>query len=393
MSWKDLLLPALYRGVPFYIQGDASGGGRNVRKAEQTGGNEPSATDQGRKLRTWKIEGYVIGPNYMQERDLLLTACETAGPGVLQHPYFGTLSVLCEDYNVAQSTSDGGRAVFSMTFTEAGKQAFPIAATATRDYVKLKGESAAPLISNAYSKIKVDNQPGWSIADIMAGIQSVINAINKVMAAFEWPAAVLSQVALQLDYWAGNLADLAVAPADFADRLIELFRLLPPEMPKDSGRWDTWPGDLPAIPLTTPERIIQAENRAALTALVHRCGLIVDCEASADWELGGGPAGAAAIRDTLIDRIDATLEADNLGDDAYGAFCDLRAAVVADLNARAPLASAVLDYEVTTPSSSLIIAYDLLGSATRAAEIEAINPTQIWPHLIMEGSTVHVELD
>ena len=50
----------------------------NIRSA-----TTPYAEDMGRTANRFIVQGYLIGPNYLDLRDALITALEQDGPGIL----------------------------------------------------------------------------------------------------------------------------------------------------------------------------------------------------------------------------------------------------------------------------------------------------------------------
>lgn len=123
--WRQFLQPASFRGAEFHVEEDARASGRRVALHEYPKRNDPYAEDMGRRARRHVVEGYIImsprDPNYLVARDALIEALETDGPGVLQHPLLGRMSVMCDAYSVHESRTRGGFCVFSMTFIEEGR--------------------------------------------------------------------------------------------------------------------------------------------------------------------------------------------------------------------------------------------------------------------------------
>ena len=70
------------------------------------------------------IAAYVIvsptNSNYLPDRDALIAACDTYGPGTLVHPTLGTMQVNCDTWAVSETRERGGVATFEMVFVEAG---------------------------------------------------------------------------------------------------------------------------------------------------------------------------------------------------------------------------------------------------------------------------------
>lgn len=116
MTWKDRLRKASFRGVEFKVDISDIDGGRRAVKHEFPQKNIPFVEDMGGKSKTFPIEGYVIGDDYMDKRDLLMDALDKEGPALFVHPYHGELNLQVETWHVKEIVSDGGMARFSIVF-------------------------------------------------------------------------------------------------------------------------------------------------------------------------------------------------------------------------------------------------------------------------------------
>lgn len=126
MAWRDRLLDASYRGVPFRVEShDSTVAGRRAVVHEYPGRDTPYAEDLGRVSHEWRITGYVVGPDYDEARDRLIEACGAAGPADLVHPYLGTVRALCTGCTVSERSDEGGVARLRMTFVSAGDARYP----------------------------------------------------------------------------------------------------------------------------------------------------------------------------------------------------------------------------------------------------------------------------
>ena len=72
-----------FRGVLFGVRSQDSEGGRRVANHEYPGRDEPWAEDLGRKARTHNLEMILVGADYMQRRDKLVSALEEGGSATL----------------------------------------------------------------------------------------------------------------------------------------------------------------------------------------------------------------------------------------------------------------------------------------------------------------------
>jgi prophage DNA circulation protein len=147
MSWRDRLVPASFRGVPFQISSSAGDFGRRSVQHEYPLRDEPYSEDLGRKKQEFQIEAFVIGEDYMDQRNKLIKACEgKSGRGRLEHPYYGTKFVVCTGCKVSETTEEGRMARISLSFVEAGKKKFP---SGISNFLSQLGISGDGLISSA----------------------------------------------------------------------------------------------------------------------------------------------------------------------------------------------------------------------------------------------------
>lgn len=143
MSWRDRFRPASFRGVTFYIDTGARSGGRRGVTFEYPKRDTPSDEDMGRRAHRWAVTGYVIGPDYDVDAQLLEDALNTEGPGPLAHPNMGEMQVRCETYTRGESKDRGNIAVFDMTFVEVGASAYDLVSDPTQANLRNQADSAA----------------------------------------------------------------------------------------------------------------------------------------------------------------------------------------------------------------------------------------------------------
>lgn len=140
MSWRDQLRPASFRGVAFLVDADKSPAGRRTVLHEYPQRDTPYVEDMGRRTRQFSLTAFVIGPDCLDKRDALLKALETAGPGELVHPWYGTLKVVAGDSDVSHAHAEGGVVRFELSFTEAGELAYPTGQINTSQRVASAGD-------------------------------------------------------------------------------------------------------------------------------------------------------------------------------------------------------------------------------------------------------------
>lgn len=118
--WRDALQPASFRGAGFYVEVSRPPLGRRNVVHEFPKQDTPFAEDMGRRARRYAITAHVIGPNYLDDRDALIDACEAGGPGLLTHPTLGDVLVNCDVCVPTETAERGGICTFELSFIESG---------------------------------------------------------------------------------------------------------------------------------------------------------------------------------------------------------------------------------------------------------------------------------
>jgi prophage DNA circulation protein len=132
--WRDKYQAASFRGAIFHVESDARAGGRRVVLHEYPKRDVPYAEDMGRATRKFQLQAYLIGPNYLTLKDLLIEALEEDGPGTLRlpMPYMGEdIDVMVTAYSITETREKGGMCAVEMEFVEYGQPANMVIATFT----------------------------------------------------------------------------------------------------------------------------------------------------------------------------------------------------------------------------------------------------------------------
>lgn len=137
MSWRDNLLPASFRGAPFFVNESNLEGGRRLAAHEFPLRDTAFVEDLGLRNRSYKLTGYVIangdnGLDYFPDRDALIQALETDDSGTLSHPYLGSLTVNVDKYSCRETLEEGGMAIFDLEFVDTGSNPSPVSGNDTQ---------------------------------------------------------------------------------------------------------------------------------------------------------------------------------------------------------------------------------------------------------------------
>lgn len=377
MSWRDLLQPASFRGVPFKINSADASGGRRAETHEYPMRDTPWTEDLGRRARLVSMDAYVLGADYMAARDALITALDAAGAGTLVHRYWGELQVVVTDYRISESSHEGGIARFSISFAEAGSQTFPAARVDTAEALAAQVDKTRAAAQKTYADAhQVDGLPGWVSDAAVSDFTRALDAVDALTAQLTPDLSLLAEIQLDAARVAGTLADLIRVPvsaaASIADRIralaqvpsrpVDAFAALAALFNHDSGA---------TAPITTPSNRQAAANRTATAGLVHQLAVseAAGLLQSADFD---SATAAAAARDTVLAAIDS--ESATTTDDAlFRALSALGAASTRAVAARSDSLPRVGTVRFSATLPALVVAHRVYGDATRADEIVSRN--------------------
>jgi prophage DNA circulation protein len=170
--------------------------------------------DLGREPETFQLEGYVIQNtennfDYFRERDALIEALNTYGPGLLTHPFYGELDVhLAEPAEVSESFAEGGIARFKMKFVESGSinlenilPEYMYRIDSLADLLSELGlDTLASAVSGVMDAVALAGAAVEALEKIQQGINAIKGAISSAIAtATGLVAGILSMIDTVLD--------------------------------------------------------------------------------------------------------------------------------------------------------------------------------------------------
>lgn len=373
------LRPATFRGVAFQVESGGIGAGRRVQVHEYPQRDKPYAEDLGRAARKFRVQGFVVGRDYIDQANKLLAALETAGPGQLVHPWHGTLNVTLDepaslDYDMAL-----GVAKVSMSFVEAGELVFPAAGAATQTGSRTaasKIEDAAVRVFEKKFSVKgmpqfVRDMAGNNIAKAVtaltanAGLASLLGYAGQATSIVSRATALYSNplgLAQTLAGFIGLSGPLSTGLLVFRSGT-QLYSAITGLLRVVGG-----PSLNPApyAGVYTLQRAQADANQDAIMDLTRQMTLAQAVGLSGDLQATVYDD-VAALRGSLVAALDA--EAFVAGDDAFAALQDARAAVYADLTTRSRDSARLVTYTPPTTLPALVTAYDRYEDALRDAEI------------------------
>ncbi len=389
MTWREDLqrvvladgrrvVGASFRGVPFLVASAERAGGRRVVRHEFPGRDAPAFDDLGRSTRTYQIDGYVIGDDYLDRRDELLAALEDAsGPGELVHPYHGVRTVVCTGLNVRESTADGGMARFAITFEEVtGRALVPIEDDdLVADVTVAAGAAQQATLEAFEAGYNVSGQPAFAIASLAQELSAVTEGLAGALSGVVTTTQELARLDVDVQSIVNSSATLVRTPADTLGALTSVLGSLSDTVasaPREVLQAILAAYDVPAQPIaqgTSATRSLERTNQAAIqgalraTLMIEAAGVIVQVpyEVLAD---------AISDRNAVSDRMaELALEA---RDESYPQLVALRSAVLRATPGDAELAR-ITTVTRRTAVPSLRLVYDLYGEVDRELQLVARN--------------------
>lgn len=394
MAWRDELgrvtLPdgravvaGSFRGVPFHTVDAEIRVGRRNQVNEYPQRDLPYVDDLGRKARRYAVELYVIGDNYLAERDALIEALEAKGSGELIHPRYGALKVSVEgDASVKESPDRGGMARITVTFVEDTSNTFPKAVENTVSQVETTANAADEATEAAFAdEFSVE---GVSVlaTQAIAGLTSSVAGVLE-MARQATSVAGLATIVRQVGALTGNLAALIRTPVVLVQSLRSIYAQLVQELERPASAFAelryVFFGNTrsPAVALSGSSRARSLTNDTARADLQRRLSLTnqarVLAVAITDTDAVATSDQATALRDALVAQIDTELEVNDPPAAVARALTAMRAAVVRDVAARSEFLQSRSTFTPLAVLPAVVLAHRIYQDAARADELVARN--------------------
>lgn len=194
-SWRDDLRDASFRGVPFKVEGNSTGVGRRIKVHNyplySTGHGKKFqdhiwAQDLGAEIDSFSVTGYIIANkendfNYFEERDRLIRALKTEGPGKLVNPFFADemeVSVEGKVELVENITKEGGICKFTIKFVQFYK---PIFDQLDKDFTQEVDIAAEELMDVSVDFLALAFSALVFVTSLLGTIRGVVTAVRSVV--------------------------------------------------------------------------------------------------------------------------------------------------------------------------------------------------------------------
>lgn len=378
MAWRDELQAASFRSASFKVNTSDLQSGRRVVEHEYPQRDEPYGEDLGRQARSFTLDAFVLGADYLAQKTALLDACERAGPGELIHPYYGSRQVLCTSVRIREAINDGGVARFSLTFNEAGQQQFPTATTDLQAAVEKAADTVLQSMEESFAEqFNVLQQPQFVLDQAVAFMDASITQMQTIADSILNPVADFQQ---SINDFKSGIDNLMATPGRMANRFKQTLGAL-------TGSLNRSPESINALqglatqfiandtaPVITPSRKQAQNNQRALNQMVQGMALVETLRLSSDVAFDSFDD-AISVRVQLLERFDVLeLEA---ADDVFLAMQALRSVFSQAVPKPDQSLPRIVEYVPVQTLPALVIAYDVYGDATREQDIINRNKNKI----------------
>lgn len=402
MAWKDTLLQARFRGVPFEVLDVTRAGQRDVALHRVPYTNGSQNEDMGLAPRGVRLRAIFYGDDYENQLHALIQALETPGAGELIHPIHGSMTVTALRWDDDHEAELVDGAVVRMEFLE-DRVRDPVfseySASAKTDAIATKAEDARAAADDSLAR-RVSQVPSFDIPRItvlkdvfdqakgaLSRLMSFTNPIKALLSDLDplvYPKAYAADLRAVVDVALqglpfGGLNDLfssdsgaqVVAGTALADFALARGQLDPSTISLAPA------AALPAADMVADALVVQAHAQVhASTALAECAGIVLSGELEqpaldrADIEAVCNQARAAL--QVAITAARASLDAEGRAQTSIALrdlAWQLQEAARAVINQRPPL--------VSKPSPIggpvRLVAHALYGDAARATEITRLN--------------------
>lgn len=411
--WASTLQPASFRGVPFGVFQSTVKTGRRTAVHEYPFRNEVWVEDLGLGTRSFMFRGFLVGDDVFAQRDKMVTAIETAGPGILVHPSLGSKQVSLVDFSVTERAEQGRVVELEFTFIQTVGVIMPVAMAQTKNGILSAISGAISAVQSDFSTYVLAPlsygasvvQQATSTVDlwisVATGLTGDVGAIAASTAgllgnngryangAVSTPApasaTTASMIAAQVtNRVAVDTANAALATAatalstttttafGSAVQAVITALLAAAQDPVDQVRLmvamqnfnpapPSWSAPIGAARMVVELGIAALCRRAALIGLANAC--------EAYQPTSSNDAQALMAQVTPLFDAEITVAADAGQDATYLAMRTLRAAVVKDMIIRGARLPALRTVTTGAPMPALTLAYQLYEDATRSDDL------------------------
>lgn len=397
MPWQDQLREASFRGVKFRVENSETDGGQRQVVHKYPKRNKVYVEEMGLQPDTFTVRAYLIGSEFISERDALIKEMKTPGPGTLVLPTQGSRKVTPQTYRQGYDRQQGGIEYLDLIFIEPGENTYPAGTIDTGTQVQAAADKAVETIKGVFqANFTVQGFQdfvGNSAQQMNQNLVTAISNAGNVRAKIPEQAAIFNDSLLEFEQ---NIPSLILSPSTLVNTILnqigQISAIFDLPMAAYAAYAQLFKFGANALPLPkkTRSQQQQALNQDMTFSLVRRASLIGMARTATGIDFDSYDD-AVTLRDSLASQIDDEILkiGDTDLDDIYLDLNGVMATMVADVTARAANLERIrtVTYSQTLPS--LVVSYDVYETPERADEIVRRNKVN-HPGFIPAGQPIQI---
>lgn len=393
-DYRKTYLNGSFRGVSFETDVANSEHGKKHVVHEFPKRSTPYTEDLHRRARRFRIDGFFVSDDHVDRKHNMVRAVEEPGAGILVHPTFGKVSVICASITFTDERLKGRRTSFSADFVEAGEWLFPGIFSDNRGSLISAVSSAITAVIGSYDANYIANARSLVSSSLSKLILDFGNRLQdgiEINGSVELPAYVealnLSQQAVSSPLiYALQGANVSEAVYNYSQSVSD---------PRQFLGAITEFSDFPIVPFAVlGSGVISAVERQSGEAFIRAVKAVTAIEAARatiDLDLKTRVDAEERLT-TAVSMLDGAiyLAAQQFDDDSRSALEDVKTQVIKDIYLQIGQLPALIINDFRRRLPSLVIADALWGDANRRDEIREGNPVMhpLWEPNCIESAQV-----
>ena len=204
--------------------------GKKAPVSEFPNQDQGAVQDLGQTTPRYPVSCYIDGADYDLAADRFWAALNEPGPGELQHPRYGVISVLPTSIKQVEQFVDGaGRATFEIDFVQADAIAleYPRTAGLSSASVGASVDDAGDAINESLADVELE-EPGALAAlkeNVLDGLDAVRGAFDTITGITGITGGIRTSINSTIQQITTEIDTLIAAPVDLTTSLLSLYRL------------------------------------------------------------------------------------------------------------------------------------------------------------------------
>lgn len=368
---------ASFKGVRFPCNETTTTAGRAKIKHEFANSNKNNIEDQGGIPRVYQLTAIITGEDYEIQRDKLLKAIESAGAGVLIHPFYGRVeNVVAMPVTYSESMRRLGRVEIPITFEISDSEGIPaVTQRSSSNISNLKDSLITATTDDFANKYEVTNSFTGNFQAAQEKTAEFAGAVSEAVT-LRTAGNKVAEYRAALDTFSRNINTITGSPSALASSVTALVNGISQlydtaEETIDSVRRLTNFGTTDADSVATTAGLIERKrNNRAFNDAVQATALGVSYESATLAEYR-----TVEDIDTVsrsLEAVYARLKSSDMNQASLNALDEIRTATNQLLSEQKLSAASIVQVE-TVSRPVRLLSFDYYGESARAEELIGIN--------------------